>query len=242
MKTLKRCSKCGIEKSSATFNKNKANLDGLQSYCKSCQQVLAKTWRSKNSERVKKYDAEYRRRHSEERREYNKRWREENEGYWRQYQNKQLHNDVNFRLHNYISSALRRAIKKDRQSVFNLLGYSVEDLRRHLESLFQDGMSWQNYGTAWHIDHVIPKSWFNLENEYGIDLFELEICWSLRNLQPLWGSENLKKKNNQISSNKAGRLSISRDQFRMAVERHKRGEGSGFREQSHPWKIYSEFG
>ena len=52
-------------------------------------------------------------------------------------------------------------------------------------------MTWQNYG-KWHIDHVIPKSLFNIN---GAKSKGFKKCWALENLQPLWADENLKKNN-----------------------------------------------
>lgn len=69
------------------------------------------------------------------------------------------------------------------------LGYNRQELASHLERNFQHGMSWKNYGD-WHIDHIIPKSWFN-PNDY----WELRACWSLQNLQPLWKKDNWSKGN-----------------------------------------------
>jgi hypothetical protein len=61
----------------------------------------------------------------------------------------------------------------------------------HLESLFQEGMTWENYG-EWHIDHRIPKSWFNFAT---INDPEFIKCWDLSNLKPMWASENIAKGN-----------------------------------------------
>ena len=135
--------------------------------------------------------------------------------------NERLRTDLNYRLHNYISAALRKAIKKDSRATFELLGYSTDDLRQHLESLFQSGMSWENYGTLWHIDHVIPKSWFCVETADGIDEYELKACWSLENLQPLCADENLKKKDRHVSHLQLGELRITHERFRMEIEHHK---------------------
>jgi HNH endonuclease. len=183
-----------------------------------------KTWREKNADQIKRKGEEYRKTHREERREYNRQWRQKHGDYWRSYQNERLRTDLNYRLHNYISAAIRKAIRKNHRSTFNILGYSTDDLRHHLETLFQPGMSWQNYGTEWHIDHVIPKSWFRIENEDGIDEYELKVCWSLRNLQPLSASENLKKKDRHISHLELGELHITYEQFRIKIEHHKRDQ------------------
>lgn len=44
-------------------------------------------------------------------------------------------------------------------SALEMLGYSADDLKMHLESLFTDDMTWDNYG--WHIDHIKPLSHFD---------------------------------------------------------------------------------
>lgn len=49
-------------------------------------------------------------------------------------------------------------------------------------------MTWNNYGPYWHLDHIRPLSWFNLETEF------ME-AWSLNNLQPLEAKLNLSKNN-----------------------------------------------
>ena len=77
--------------------------------------------------------------------------------------------------------------KKDR--TVNELGYTPSDLRIHLESLFREGMSWENHGKGpgcWHVDHVRPISDFELGTPPNI-------VNALSNLQPLWEDENLSK-------------------------------------------------
>jgi len=67
------------------------------------------------------------------------------------------------------------------------LGYSAEDFQFHIESLFKDGMSWENYGfEGWHIDHIKPISAFD-------STATIKEINSLDNLQPLWAKENFKK-------------------------------------------------
>jgi 5-methylcytosine-specific restriction endonuclease McrA len=52
-------------------------------------------------------------------------------------------------------------------------------------------MTWENYGIYWHIDHIKPLSWFNLETEF-------KDAWALSNLQPLEATKNLSKGNRYI--------------------------------------------
>jgi hypothetical protein len=52
-------------------------------------------------------------------------------------------------------------------------------------------MTWDNYG-EWHVDHIKPISSFKI-TEIGDK--EFMSCWSLENLQPLWGEENIRKSN-----------------------------------------------
>jgi hypothetical protein len=68
-----------------------------------------------------------------------------------------------------------------------IVNFTNDDLKIHIESLFKEGMSWDNYG-KWHVDHIKPVSLFNAEDD-------ISIVNSLENLQPLWASENLSKGN-----------------------------------------------
>ena len=67
-----------------------------------------------------------------------------------------------------------------------MLGYSAEDLKNHMESLFLEGMSWENWG-LWEIDHIRPISSFERTTDP-------KIVNSLTNLQPLWRKDNIAKR------------------------------------------------
>jgi len=70
-----------------------------------------------------------------------------------------------------------------------LLGVnSKEEFKIYLESKFDKGMNWDNYGTAWHVDHIRPVASFNLS-----DPTEQGKCFHHTNLQPLWAEENMVK-------------------------------------------------
>jgi hypothetical protein len=71
----------------------------------------------------------------------------------------------------------------------SIIGYSRQDLVDHIESLFENGMSWNNHGD-WHIDHRTSVS-----ELVGLGVKDPAVINSLNNLQPLWAFENLSKSN-----------------------------------------------
>lgn len=74
----------------------------------------------------------------------------------------------------------------------NLVGYTTEQLKNHLVSQFKEGMTEELLMNGKiHIDHIIPISAFHYQSPNDIGF---RLCWALDNLQPLWATENLKKK------------------------------------------------
>lgn len=91
-----------------------------------------------------------------------------------------------------VADTIRKALKRNGSSPFVLreLGYTIADLRKHLERQFTDGMSWDAYMRGEiHIDHIKPKASFN----FAVHSEWVE-CWSLSNLRPMWAVENMRKK------------------------------------------------
>ena len=72
-------------------------------------------------------------------------------------------------------------------SFFKAIGYSAKDLCTHLESLFVDEMTWDNYGTVWEVDHIIPQVRFSFTSMTDP---QFQQCWALANLRPRSCSEN----------------------------------------------------
>lgn len=99
--------------------------------------------------------------------------------------------DPSYAVHARMASAIHQAIgdRKSGRKWEAIVGYTLADLVRHLERQFTHGMSWENMG-YWHIDHIIPKSSFNYEDDTDE---EFGACWALTNLRPLWADENQKK-------------------------------------------------
>ncbi|MFA5256285.1 MAG: hypothetical protein WC419_06305 [Candidatus Omnitrophota bacterium] len=97
------------------------------------------------------------------------------------------------KLSNSIRSRIWGSIKKNTKAGRrweSLVGYTVEQLQKHIEKQFKPGMAWGNYGSYWHIDHKVPIAVFNYERPEDIDF---RLCWSLKNLQPLEATKNITK-------------------------------------------------
>ena len=121
------------------------------------------------------------------------RWKNENRehhnAYQRSYINERRKVDINFRLLKQMRSRMSNALKRNYKSAktMELTGCTKEFLRAYLESKFEDGMSWDNYG-VWHVDHIIACANFDLS-----DPEQQRICFHYTNLQPMWGEHNIKK-------------------------------------------------
>ncbi len=100
--------------------------------------------------------------------------------------------DPNFRLKLVLSAATRRAIKKGLKRpgpTLELIGGTIDQARAHIESQFQEGMSWDNHGLkGWHIDHIRPLASFNF-----LEPAQVRAALHYTNLQPLWAEQNLAK-------------------------------------------------
>lgn len=119
-----------------------------------------------------------------------KEWR----NYYNNWRNKKRQEDPDFKIHCNIRSRISSAIKKIKTyrtgSIESMFGCSKSHLILHLESKFTPKMTWENYGSYWHVDHIMPISSF--------DLTDPEQCkqanhWA--NLQPLEALANIAKSN-----------------------------------------------
>lgn len=102
-----------------------------------------------------------------------------------------LANDPFFKLkmrtRRLIGDAIRRNGYTKQSRTHEILGCDWPTFKRHIELQFPKGMTWENRD-KWHIDHIVPVSSANSENE----LIALN---HFTNLRPLWATENLSKSN-----------------------------------------------
>ena len=75
------------------------------------------------------------------------------------------------------------------QRTYEMFDFNRDELIKHIESKFTDGMSWDNID-EWHLDHIIPKTAFKYKST---DDATFKTCWSLVNLQPKWAEDNMEK-------------------------------------------------
>jgi hypothetical protein len=156
---------------------NNPNYTGTYNL-KTYQLNYQRDWRNNNREKLKGIYKRSRIKNKDKRREWT-----------RNYRKQRYKNDVNYRVRVIYYAGLSGRINgyHKQNKTTQYLGCSFEQLRRHLESKFQTGMSWDNYG-EWHIDHIIPCSAFDFSQEEDI-----KKCWHYTNLQPLWAKDNISK-------------------------------------------------
>jgi len=191
---------------------------------------LQKEWREKNKEYCKKYQRNYRKLNKERiKKQRNGREKIYNKKYYEKYKEKilnqqkeyyqlnkikirpkrlinilkRLNKDINFRITHYLRHRIYMALKGNpkHSTTMKLVGCSIDKLKKHLQSKFTNGMSWNNWGTGWHgkgfqewqIDHIRPCASFDLRKKS-----EQRKCFHYTNLQPLWAIENIIKKDKII--------------------------------------------
>ena len=93
------------------------------------------------------------------------------------------------RLRVLVNASLRKQNGSKAHRTTSMIGCTVKELVRHLESQFLPGMTWENHTQdGWHIDHVRPCASFDLT-----DPEQQKQCFHYTNLQPLWAVDNMSK-------------------------------------------------
>lgn len=172
---MKTCSKCKIEKNESEFSKYKSSKNGLQLYCKGCMKDYYKDYYKDNKQAITECQKEY---------------KKNNKQAIAEYQKNRLSSDPAFKFARNLRRRINHALKGHSKSASTqaLTGCTWDFLRGWIESKFTPEMTWDNYGSLWHLDHVIPLSAFILSNAEA----QLKAC-HYSNLQPLLAKDNIKK-------------------------------------------------
>lgn len=203
------CKPCAIEKARKWHSENKdRHAISCKQYREKNKDILlkrTKEFAAKNPEKVKSYKEKWKKNNVEivrihartgyyknidkikqRKKEYLKNNKAKTNSYQRFYRS-----NTSVKLNINIGNQLRQTMlgMKKGKKWFEIVGYDVSALTNRLQSLFADGMSFDNYG-AWHIDHIRPISSFDFsKNPFDV----AKECWDLSNLQPLWAKDNLQK-------------------------------------------------
>lgn len=221
--TTKTCNICCLLLDKDLFSKSKNT-------CKKCRSIQESERRSQNIEKYRQKDKEYYSSNKETIKEKNKIYNSNNQESIKENKkvyymnnkekiknyhddNKEKRNarlkekrktDASFSIHSSLRARVHELLKKSKDtSVSNLIGCNKEHLLRWLSYQFYDDISLENYGKLWHIDHVIPVSFFNITDKQ-----EQLICFHWSNLRPLKATENLKKSNHILSKEIINQSSI----------------------------------
>jgi hypothetical protein len=132
-----------------------------------------KLYREKNKEKILEWDKEWKNQNPEYHKEYNKKWKNQNPEYHKEYlknnreyinqrvalnSKKRREENTHIKLQESIRSTIQRKIKNKTKKSIEYLGCSYEEYKIYLEKQFDENMTWDNYGSYWEIDHLIPLS------------------------------------------------------------------------------------
>lgn len=210
----KQCVKCGkiLDISYYRFRKNK--YENTCNYCvseynkkyrekhKEELKAKCKIWRDNNRDKIHEYNISNKRK--QHIRKWSKQYNEREDVKQRlkiYYQNPEVQqriynrekeklNKPNYRLEHNVLTLLGGCLAgriKQSPSLEERCGYTAEQLRQHIKSQFTSEMNWDNYGTYWELDHIVPRFKFHYES-YDDEQFKQ--CWALENLRPLTVKEN----------------------------------------------------
>lgn len=218
--TSKTCTECKINKPLECYAKRKRNKYGLDPKCKDCRNAFNTAYRKANDKEVKAarkrhyhsnidkmrvekrvycaahreekttYDIEYRRENAEPIARYKREWEADR----RDDPVFKIKRNLRRRVHHVLKGTLKTA------HTFELIGCTPEEFKVYIESLWQPGMSWENYGPrGWHVDHIKECFRFDLT-----DSAQQKECFHYSNQRPLWAKDNLsrRRRGNQSLSDK----------------------------------------
>jgi hypothetical protein len=185
------------------------NLDNCvknRPICKNCYNAKTNDYKKNNKEKVLQSHKEYHQANKEKIAEYykghykdnkdtylknNQKWRSENREHTRKKENERFRQNPTLRLKRNCRTRIWDALNGKYRKTHHTIEYvdcDVEFLKKWLEYNFEDGMTFDNYGPYWHVDHVIPCAKFDLT-----DPNEIAHCFHWVNLKPMKGSENMSK-------------------------------------------------
>jgi len=193
---MKRCTICGVEKPISEFHRRPSRACGVYSRCKKCDNIRNAIWRKKNKASSARHTRNWRHKNPERAIYHTRKWQAKNPDKVREYARRSNANQRRTNEGKLLQSLRTRISQTIRGSKSNrtvlLLGCSIESFKIYLESLWEVGMSWDNYGkgiSKWSIDHIILCALFDMskpDHQFR--------CFHFSNMQTMWTVENSRKR------------------------------------------------
>jgi len=164
---FKTCKTCEKSKPLEFFQKQPSNLGGYHHHCKPCSYL--------NSRNLVK------------RRESTRKWQLANPEKKKEHRRKSKSRPIE-RIKASTKARLRKYLFNKAEAGITykeIIGCTPKELQAYLTSLFTEGMSWENYGTAWDVDHIIPCRAFDQTKTNHVVK-----CWNYKNLRPMLKMSN----------------------------------------------------
>lgn len=204
---MKTCKSCNINKGYKEFYKKADTKDGYNNFCIECKRQKDRDYKIRNKQKIKEYNDQYRidnreavlesnRNYEKNNKEKRRKYRADNVEIIRvkrrAYMKQRCINDPIFKIRKRICHIIYRSYKKEgfNKRTQEVIGCSYIEFKKHLESLFEPWMNWDNYGKfnnelnyGWDIDHIIPICKAKTEE----DILRLN---HYSNLQPLCSKMN----------------------------------------------------
>jgi hypothetical protein len=183
----KECSTCHQELSFDNFYKKSDSKDGLSPHCKSCKKIKDKSYYLLNKDVIKTRVRLYEKQNQDVVKVRTKRYRQKNKKELNLkrniYRKSRYKIDPAYKIKRNVCKRIWNGLMgiSKQASSMKLLGCDFIFFKQYLESQFIIGMTWQNYGRVWEIDHIKPIASFNLIN--SDEQFK---CLNYLNQRPLW--------------------------------------------------------
>jgi hypothetical protein len=212
------CKVCKSEKDRLyRIEKGQELLDKKKIYYENNKEIVserAKEYRVKNKEELSERAKRYRENNAEQQKQKHKEYYQQNRErikekatlYYQEnkdaciernnrYERERRQTDPIFKLLLNTKGSVYKALKREKggkhgSKTLDSLPFTIEQLKEHLESQFDENMNWDNYGSYWHVDHIYPLKALPYDN---LDHPHFRLVWDLNNLRPLGAKENMSK-------------------------------------------------
>lgn len=175
----KYCKYCENNVNKTLFRKNRLK-------CLNCERADGRAYRS--SDYGKQKAIEWSNNNKERHKELQSNWAKNHRDHLNAKFNERMKNDFSFKMKKLCQIQLRRALKNKTNTTMHYLHCNIELFIEWLEYCFTDEMTIDNHGEYWHLDHVIPISTFDLEDEN-----QVYSCFHYLNYMPLKAKDNMSK-------------------------------------------------